>query len=175
MPSVAELDALRPVEAANLLRSCCGAARWVTAMVERRPYRRLEYLLHTADTVATILGRDDWLEAFAHHPRIGESKSAATQSDIAQAWSAGEQAAMSDAATPVRAALAAANAEYEQRFGFVCIICATGKSPDELLAITRSRLGNGSNRELVIAAGEQRKITRLRLEKMFNDSTGAPS
>jgi OHCU decarboxylase len=168
--TIAEFDALPAHGAAGLLRSCCGAARWVEGMLGRRPFRTLPALLAAADEVWLSLTPDDWLEAFSHHPRIGESRSAATQSDRARGWSSGEQSGMEAADASVRAQLAEAHVAYDARFGYICIICATGKSAGEILAITRSRLSNAPDVELHIAAEEQRKITRLRLEKLFHDT-----
>jgi OHCU decarboxylase len=142
-------------------------------MLAKRPFRSLPVLLDAADEVWWSLGKAEWLEAFAHHPRIGESRAAAAQSDQARGWSGAEQGGMGDAARSVREELAAANAAYEERFGHICIICATGKSAGELLEITQSRLSNAPGIELRIAAEEQRKITRLRLEKLVHGSTGA--
>lgn len=169
---VADLDAMPAGEAAKLLRSCCGAAGWVAAMLARRPFHSCEPMLSAADEVWWSLGESDWREAFAHHPRIGETRSAAPQSWRARAWSSREQAAMQNAAADQRHELGDANSAYESRFGYICIICATGKTPDELLALTRARLSNAPDVELRVAAEEQRKITRLRLMKLFHDCTG---
>ena len=167
--AVAELDDLPSARAAELLRSCCGAPRWVEAMVARRPFGTLDALLAEADDAWWSLDPDDWREAFTHHPRIGERASATPQDARAAGWSAGEQAGMADAATAVHDALAAANRAYEARFGHIYLVCATGKDAEELLAIARTRLANDAETELRVAAGEQAKITRLRLEKLFTD------
>lgn len=161
-------------EAATLLRSCCGASRWVRGVLARRPYASLAALLATADAVWDSLAESDWREAFTHHPRLGESRAATPQDPRAKRWSGSEQAGMAGAPEPVRAALAAANAAYEARFGFICIICASGRDAADLLALTRERLANEPEAELRIAAGEQRKITRLRLEKLFVSDPGDP-
>jgi len=173
VPSVVELDVLSSERAAELLRSCCGAARWVEGMVVRRPFLRMTALLTAADDLWWSLQPSDWLDAFAHHPRIGESRSAAAQSVRARDWSSSEQSGLAAADAVVRQQLAEANVAYDARFGYICIICAAGKSAGELLAITRSRLANAPDVELRMAAEEQRKITRLRLEKLFHDETGA--
>jgi 2-oxo-4-hydroxy-4-carboxy-5-ureidoimidazoline decarboxylase len=167
---VPELDELPSAPAAELLRACCGAARWVDAMVGRRPFHTLDALLAEAEDAWWSLEPDDWLEAFAHHPRIGERAGAAPQDARGAAWSAGEQAGAAGAAAGVQDALAAANREYEARFGHIYIVCATGKSAEEMLAIARARLANDPETELRVAAGEQAKITRLRLEKLFTDA-----
>lgn len=170
---VADLDVMPASEAEELLRACCGASAWVEGMLSRRPFHRCDALLAAADEIWWSLGERDWREAFAHHPRIGETGSVASRSVRARDWSHGEQGSMRQAAGDVRTALADANASYEARFGYLCIICATGKSPDELLALTRARLANAPDAELRVAAEEQRKITRLRLAKLFQDCAGA--
>lgn len=170
---VAELNELPDERAASLLRACCGSSRWVAGMLARRPFASGDALLAAADEVWTSLGESDWREAFAHHPRLGERKAAVQQDARAEAWSGGEQSGLADASELVRAALADANTAYEARFGFVCIICATGKRAPELLHTTRARLGNSMHDELRVAAEEQRKITRLRLLKLLDPSTKA--
>jgi len=107
------------------------------------------------------LGPDDWREAFAAHPRIGERGP--------DAWSAAEQAGMSSAADATRRALAAGNRAYEERFGQVFLICAIGRSAADMLADLERRLGNDPVTELRVAAAEQAKITRLRLEKLASE------
>ena len=173
--TLAQLDAMPETEAAFKLAACCGSSKWVAAMVARRPYRTREDLLAVSDGVAHSLGPEDWLEAFAYHPRIGERKSAATASSVAAAWSAGEQAASSTASIATREALALANVEYEQRFGYIFIICALGRSAAEILAELRRRMKNEPDVELAIAASEQRRITRQRLEKLIPEDDGTRS
>ena len=165
--AVAAFDALSVHEATALLESCCGATAWVNAMVNRRPFRTLPRLIEAADDVWWSLGPEDWREAFDHHPRIGERKSATEQSRQAHAWSASEQQVASRAGNDVREALARGNEEYEHRFGHIYLVFAWSKTAEELLAILRERLTNDPATELRVAAGEQAKITRLRLTKMF--------
>jgi len=169
MPNVSEFDDLPAAPAAELLRPCCGASRWVREMVARRPFGTLGELLAASDEVWWSLDPDDWREAFAHHPRIGERAAAVEQDARGAAWSAGEQSAVGDASHDVRAELAEANRAYEARFGHIYIVCATGKSAEEMLAIARARLDHDAETELRVAAEEQRKITRLRLEKLFTE------
>jgi 2-oxo-4-hydroxy-4-carboxy-5-ureidoimidazoline decarboxylase len=165
--SVAELDALPTGEAAPLLASCCGAPAWVTGMLERRPFANATALLRAAEDVWWSLGPQDWREAFAHHPRIGERKAAGEQDRRAQGWSTGEQRGVAAATANVRAALAQANGDYERRFGYIYLVSAAGKSAEELLGILQARLSNDPDTELRVAAGEQAKITRLRLLKLL--------
>ena len=167
MSALDRLNALAPGDALGELLTCCGSREWARRMVAARPFADAGALLATADTVWWALGEADWLEAFRSHPRIGEKKAEAGQSSRERAWSAGEQAGMSAAAEATQQALASGNRAYEARFGFIYIVCATGRTADEMLAILRRRLSNDPATELRIAAGEQSKITRIRLEKLL--------
>jgi OHCU decarboxylase len=135
-------------------------------MVSRRPFHTRDRLLAAADEISLTLHPMDWLEAFEHHPRIGEKQAGAMVSATAADWSKGEQSASSRASEDTRAALIEANAEYEKRFGFIFIICANGRRAEEILAAMRERLANEPDTEIFIAAREQQQITRLRLEKL---------
>jgi OHCU decarboxylase len=135
-------------------------------MVESRPFSDVETLLRRADEIWWGLGPADWREAFAHHPRIGERTATVAQGARARGWSAGEQRGVADASFDVRSALAEGNREYERRFGHIYLVSAAGKSADELLDLLRARLLNDPTTELEVAAAEQAKITRLRLEKL---------
>ncbi|HVZ72951.1 MAG TPA: 2-oxo-4-hydroxy-4-carboxy-5-ureidoimidazoline decarboxylase [Polyangia bacterium] len=159
------LNALNEADARAALTRCCGAARWVTGMLARRPFSSTSVLHASADEVWAAMKRDDVLEAFAHHPRIGGSATAVAAPE-AQAWSSQEQARVADAGAETRAALVSANERYFARFGYIFIVCATGKSADEMLALLEARLPNDPERELDVAAAEQAKITHLRLEKL---------
>jgi OHCU decarboxylase len=169
--TVRELNALPRDRATELFRSCCGAERWVATMVERRPFVSTDAVLGQADDAWRSLDADDWREAFAHHPRIGERTSAVPQGVRAAAWSSREQAGIDGAAAGLHDALAAINQEYEQRFGYIYIVCASGKSAEELLSLARERLTNTPATELRVAAEEQRRITRLRLQQLFAEQT----
>jgi len=138
-------------------------------MVARRPFESLDELLVAADDVWWSLDQHDWREAFARHPRIGEAESAPPDNEPERRWASGEQASVATAQDAVRDALVEANRKYERRFGYIYIVCATGKSADEMLALARGRLHNSPKVELRVAAEEQRKITRLRLEKLLAD------
>ena len=170
---VAAFDALPDHDAAAVLESCCGSLAWVQAMVAHRPFRTVSRLLDEADAIWWSLGPEDWREAFDHHPRIGEREAAVPQGSAARAWSAEEQRGVAATGEDTRQALAEGNREYERRFGHIYLVCATGKSAEEMLALLRQRLSNDAATELRVAAGEQAKITRLRLEKLFRapDST----
>ncbi len=152
---------------AQLLAACCGSSKWVASMVARRPFEDLEDLLMASDEAAQELTPEDWLEAFRHHPRIGERHAQVAVSGAAARWSDGEQAAASESTRDVQGELAKGNHEYERRFGFIFIIRAAGRTPEQILGALRERLGNSPDAELVIAAREQQQITNLRLVKLF--------
>jgi len=162
--SLDSLNALPPADAEAAFLACCGSQAWARWMVSRRPYADTADLLATADRIWATLTPADWREAFAAHPRIGDKKQ--DGEDRFRRWSAAEQSGASSADATVRAELAEANRIYEDRFGHIFIVCATGKSAEEMLSLLRQRLGNDPDTELRIAAEEQRKITRLRLEKL---------
>jgi allantoicase len=151
---------------AALIR-CCGASRWVEAMLQRRPFGSAAELYAAATETWKALERADFLEAFAHHPDIGADPDA-LRARFAQtaAWSAAEQSGVGSASRETLEALRDANGRYRARFGYGFIVCATGKSASEMLTIVRARLEHAPERELAVAAGEQAKITRLRLEKL---------
>ncbi len=165
--TIAQLDTMPETEAAFKLATCCGSSKWVAEMVRRRPYHTRDHLLSAAEQVADLMDTSDWQEAFAHHPRIGERQSRASVSQVAANWSAGEQSAVSRVSGAVRDTLTAANMEYERKHGFIFIISAQGRDADEILSALLARLDNTTEEEMAIAAQEQRKITRLRLEKLI--------
>ncbi|HTK53817.1 MAG TPA: 2-oxo-4-hydroxy-4-carboxy-5-ureidoimidazoline decarboxylase [Gemmatimonadaceae bacterium] len=164
---VAAFDALPEYDAAPLLESCCGSHAWVQAMLERRPFRSLARILDEADEIWWSLSPEDWREAFDHHPRIGDQSAAAPQAAVARAWSADEQRGATASSHATRQALVDGNREYERKFGHIYLVSATGKSAAEILDLLRARLSNDPATELRVAALEQAKITRLRLEKLF--------
>ena len=153
------------VNAANeAMIACCGSKRWAAAMTALRPLSSVGVLSETADRVWATMQEADWLEAFACHPRIGERKGANASPQSAE-WSRQEQARASKAVGRVLAELAEGNELYEQRFGFTYIVCATGKSAEEMLAILNLRLASNRDAELREAAEQQRQIMQIRLGK----------
>ena len=154
-------------EAIVELLKCCGSKRWAKRLAGARPFSDLQQLLSESDRIWSSLEPKDWLEAFSHHPKIGEKKAANGQSLEAAAWSQEEQAGTRSAAREERQELAALNRAYEERFGFIFIVCATGKTTVEMLALLRERLGNDYETELHRAAQEQQRITHLRLRKLL--------
>jgi allantoicase len=164
---IEKFNRLSQEHALKALLDCCGATQWARQMLKMRPFPDLGYVLDTADKVWAGLQRDDWLEAFRHHPAIGGKRAKAKQTTNARRWSAGEQSAAQKAQPEILAALAAANRKYLAKFGHVFLICAAGKSSEEILKNLHERMSNDPEAELRIAAEEQRKITRLRLEKLL--------
>jgi OHCU decarboxylase len=160
-----ELNALDDAAAMRELLRCCGSTRWARAMVAERPFPSREALAQVADACWRALSAADMLEAFAAHPKIGAGP-AGRAGDGTTEWSAQEQSGTRAARKDVRERLAAANRAYEARFGYIFIICATGKSADEMLASLEARLRHAPDEELPIAAEEQRQITRLRLARL---------
>jgi OHCU decarboxylase len=155
-------------EAEAELLKCCGSQNWAREIVAARPYNSLDELMTAADRVWWSLDSQDWLKAFLSHPKIGETKAAAATTARAQRWSEDEQSGVRDAAAETRHALVELNEMYEEKFGYIFIVCASGKSSEEMLAILRERLPNNADDELRIAAGEQAKITELRLRKLLD-------
>jgi len=166
-PALARLNALPIAEAEAALLHCLGAARWARAMAARRPFPSRESLFAAGDELCASLDRQDWLEGFSRHPKIGEKRAAAETSSTERRWAEQEQSAASRAAAETMAALAEANRAYLDRFGYIFIVCATGRTAPEMLARLRERLPHSPPEEIRIAAGEQAKITRLRLEKLL--------
>ena len=146
-----------------MLSRACGSARWVDRMMARRPFGGDARLLRAARIEWFGLTEADWLEAFSHHPEIGDRGSLAARFPATHDLSAKEQAAVGQAGDDVLSALAEANAAYRERFGFIFIVCATGMTAEEMLALLRARLANNRATELRTAAEEQAKITALRL------------
>ena len=150
---------LDDAEKTAALRHCCGSQAWVHKMLAGFPYPDESSLLAAASHNWRQCRPADWLEAFGHHPKIG----AAT----ADRTAAAEQSGAATATTDILQRLATGNKQYEQKFGYIYIVCATGKSAPEMLASLESRLGNDPDTELHTAMAEQEKITLLRLQKLL--------
>jgi len=158
-------NGLPPEEAVREILPCCGSRTWATRMVLKRPVQDEVSLLATSDVVWQSLSETDWLEAFGSHPRIGETRAENTGPAQSSTWSAQEQQKAATGDEAVKMALLWGNREYEQKFGRIFIVCATGISASEILEILRRRLHNDEATELRQAAEEQRKIMHLRLKK----------
>jgi 2-oxo-4-hydroxy-4-carboxy-5-ureidoimidazoline decarboxylase len=172
------INQLRPDAARAAFERCCGARAWAERMAAGRPYRNRAGIFAAAERAADKLKPADWLEAFAHHPRIGEraalqagapAPGAGSGPASSAAWAGEEQRGAAQAPQATLDALAAGQRAYEEQFGYIFIVCATGKSADEMLALLHARLANDPDTELVNAAREQRAITRLRLEKLLSE------
>jgi OHCU decarboxylase len=163
-----QLNQLSADEAEQEFLKCCGSKRWAQILAAARPFADASELFSKADDLWWSLSEADWLEAFQAHPKIGEKKAAVSQSAQAQSWSSQEQSGVADASADTISQLAQRNREYEDRFGFIFIVCATAKSADEMLSIINARIQNDRETELRGAAEEQRKITRLRLQKLIS-------
>ena len=162
-----QLNLLPANEAERELLKCCGSKNWARQMVSARPFAGMEQIIETANSIWCSLGANDWLEAFHSHPKIGEKKAAAKTAVEAQKWSTEEQSGVEASAEDVLNALAELNRAYEEKFGFIFIVCATGKSSTEMLDLLRIRLENDREKELRTAATEQAKITELRIRKLL--------
>ncbi len=159
---LAWFNSLPGEDAFRRLLDCNGSKAWAAAVAKRRPYGDFAALVTAADSVWSGLAPSDWLEAFAAHPRLGESGGYAP--DTSQK----EQSRIMDAGNETLAALAAENRRYETRFGHVFLISAAGRTAPDVLAVLRRRIANDPATELQVAAEEQRRITRLRLEGLLS-------
>lgn len=168
------VDEADPDGARLELARCCGATRWIEGMLARRPFGSREAALDAARDVWFALDRDDWLEAFTHHPRIGDVGALRKRFPATGHLSEGEQAGLTGTSDDVLAELLAGNEAYEARFGYIFIVCATGRSAGEMLALLRERLTNDPGTEIQVAAEQQAQITALRLVA-HTETAPAPS
>jgi allantoicase len=142
---------------AHELRNVCASTRWIETFYAARPFASWEQMIETSDRIWNALEPRDWLEAFSGHPRIGERK---------KGWSTQEQSGTRTASAETMERLAAGNRAYEEKFNFIYLVCATGRTAEEMVADLERRMQNDRDTELRIAAAEQAKITALRLEKL---------
>jgi len=149
------------------LRKCCTSTAWINKMLPFIPAEDLVELLEDAEEQWWKCSEEDWKEAFAGHPKIGDANSLAKKFSTTADWAAKEQQGASGASDQVLNELARANKLYEEKFGYIFIVCATGKTAEEMLAILQARMENTPADEIQIAADEQNKITRIRLEKLM--------
>jgi 2-oxo-4-hydroxy-4-carboxy-5-ureidoimidazoline decarboxylase len=167
------LDEADPVDARDLLRACCGSTAWVERMVARRPFGDRPSLLAAARAEWLALGEEDWREAFAQHPKIGDRAALERRFAATRYLSEEEQKGVDGAGEDVLTALADGNRFYEQTFGYIFIVCASGRSAREMLALLRARLENEPATEIRVAASEQADITALRLDGLGTKSPGS--
>jgi 2-oxo-4-hydroxy-4-carboxy-5-ureidoimidazoline decarboxylase len=162
-----ELNELPVSELKARLCICCGSSAWVDEMTRIFPVESEESLLEQAAIIWFACSESDWEEAFAQHPKIGDIRSLREKFATTKEWVEGEQAGVSTASQLVLEALAEGNRRYEEKFGYIFIVCATGKSAGEMLEILQSRLPNSPEDEIQVAMQEQTKITKIRLEKLL--------
>jgi len=162
-----ELNTLPQLQLKEELFKCCGLSKWVDRMLPFFPADDLVELLEDAEEQWFLCSEADWKEAFSHHPKIGDVDSLKKKFASTSQWAAGEQSGVNTASEQTIDALAEANKKYEEKFGYIFIVFATGKSAEEMLAILQNRLQNSPEVEIEIAADEQNKITKLRIEKLL--------
>jgi 2-oxo-4-hydroxy-4-carboxy-5-ureidoimidazoline decarboxylase len=165
--SLADFNAASHDAARDALAMCCVSSNWIAGMLAGRPFASPGALVDHADAVWHSLGPTDYLEAFEGHPKIGDIRSLHAKYAHTGDLAAGEQAGVAQADEDLIQRLAEGNRAYEERFGFIFIVCASGKSAGEMCAMLEERLQNSRDDELQIAAEEQRKILQLRLEKLL--------
>lgn len=162
-----ELNILPKEQLKEELFKCCGSHAWVEKMLPFFPADDMAELLYDAEDQWYECTEADWLEAFTHHPQIGDIDSLKKKFATTAGWAIGEQGAVAEASQQTLEALAKGNDDYEKKFGFIFIVCATGKSANEMLLLLQERLPNNRETEIKIAMDEQNKITQLRLQKLL--------
>ena len=161
------LNSLTNSEANEQFKLCCGTINWIKIMNQSRPFQNKKELFQKAESIWFSLSPDDWLEAFTHHPKIGNIDSLQKNFQNKKSISKNEQSGVNNATGSTLKDLAESNQLYEDKFGFIFIVCATGKSADEMLALIKMRLNNNADIEMQYAAKEQNKITQLRLKTLL--------
>jgi 2-oxo-4-hydroxy-4-carboxy-5-ureidoimidazoline decarboxylase len=165
--TIAEFDHLPEKKKRELLTQCCGSSAWVNKMLTVFPVEDLVEFLEYAEQKWNECTEQEQMEAFEHHPKIGDINSLKEKFADTAGWAAGEQSGVNNSNENTLQQLAKANEAYENKFGFIFIICATGRSAEEMLADLNSRINSSKQEEIKTAAAEQLKITKLRLEKLF--------
>ena len=162
-----ELNILSQPQLKEALLKCCGSASWVKMMMAYFPADDLVELLEDAEEKWYDCSEDDWKEAFAQHPKIGSIETITEKFASTATWASDEQSGINNVSRETMAALAEGNRLYEEKFGYIFIVCATGKSAEEMLVLLQSRLSNTPEVEIKIAADQQNEITKLRLQKLL--------
>jgi len=166
--TIEELNNLSREKAFEALFKCCACTAWAQNLVDFRPFKNNIDLLRLSDMNWITCEREDGLEAFSHHPKIGDLKSLEKKFASTKEWASGEQSGIDAATQKTIKELAEDNVDYENKFGFIFIVCATGKTADEMLALLKARIVNDPETEFNIAMNEQNKITHIRLEKLLS-------
>ena len=165
--TLTELNTLSAAALKEALSKCCGARAWVNQVAATFPLKSEQQLFSEAEHIWYACTESDWREAFTHHPKIGDINSLKAKFASTSQWAEGEQSAVRHTSQQVLEALAAGNDAYEKKFGYIFIVCATGKPAEAMLALLQARLHNSPADEIKIAMAEQNKITLLRLEKLL--------
>ena len=165
--TIVELNNLSNENTIEELFKCCGSSAWAQKLTDSKPFKNKLQLLEISDTIWARCSKQDGLEAFTHHPKIGDLKSLEKKFASTKEWAGKEQAGVDSATHKTLTALAEGNQAYENKFGFIFIVCATGKTANEMLALLNARLQNNPETEIKIAMNEQNKITHIRLEKLI--------
>ena len=165
-----KLNTLSTRDAVTFFRQCCGSAAWASRMASERPFSDMQRLQAIALTAWNRLPQEEWTQAFAHHPKIGDLDSLRKKFPSTAGLAEKEQSGMAGTSEKALQSLAEGNKLYEAKFGYIFIVCATGKSAEEMLALLNGRLDNVPDDEISVAAAEQAKITALRLEKLLQHS-----
>ncbi|MES2836649.1 MAG: 2-oxo-4-hydroxy-4-carboxy-5-ureidoimidazoline decarboxylase [Bacteroidota bacterium] len=165
--NINELNNLSTEKLFDELFKCCGSTTWANLLAAKKPFKNKEELLLASDKIWENCTTQDGLEAFTHHPKIGDLKNLEKKFASTKEWAGGEQAGVNSATQNTLIALAEGNETYEKKFGYIFIVCATGKSAEEMLALLNARISNDADKELKIAMNEQNKITHIRLEKLL--------
>lgn len=163
-----ELNNLNQEELKTALNKCCGSSTWTRKMCLLFPVVNKAYLFQKSDEIWYNCEEKDFIEAFTHHPKIGDTKSLKEKFANTSQWASGEQSGVNYANDEIITALEKGNIDYENKFGYIFIVCATGKSAEEMLILLLDRLPNDSNTEIQIAMEEQNKITKIRLKKLLS-------
>ena len=165
--TITEFDQLAKEKQKALLEQCCGSSVWTNKMLDSLPVGNLSELLDLAEEKWYECNRNDWLEAFEHHPMIGDINSLKKKYAGTLTLATHEQSGVNSATEELLKELAETNKGYKNKFGYIFIVCASGKSAEQMLQLITQRITNDSDTEIKIAMEEQNKITKLRLEKLF--------
>ena len=165
--SIEKINMLNYEEVYKAFSDCCGSENWVNKMISSRPFKSKNETIEISDHIWNSISKNDWLEAFEHHPKIGDINSLKEKYSSARKLAESEQAGVKDSSIDTLSELAEYNADYLKKFGYIFIVCATGKSADDMLLIIKERINNDPETEIKIAMKEQSKITKLRLEKIL--------
>jgi 2-oxo-4-hydroxy-4-carboxy-5-ureidoimidazoline decarboxylase len=166
--TIQELNHLPEEQLKEKLFNCCGSTAWVKKMLSVFPVEDYIDLMEDAEEKWYECSEADWKEAFTHHPKIGDVDSLKQKFASTARWASGEQAGVNSASDEVLEKLAEGNRQYEEKFGYIFIVCATGKRADEMLEILQSRMPNDPKREIEVAADQQMQITKIRLSKLLD-------